>query len=164
MGKQQFRDGHAVTKRGRRPLRASGAMTDAERAKRYRTRKRRQKNLARPHLVAKQARRAERERALAAKIAEAEVRLEGGSGATVSSSLTRRGGLSRGTARLKIAVSVVRFRPWAPLKRLIFRIKLSLDNRQPIISSEQSCNPIATPRLHPSHVRIATAKPTKSIA
>ena len=37
MGKQQFRDGNAVTKRGRRPLRASGAMTDAERAKRYRT-------------------------------------------------------------------------------------------------------------------------------
>jgi N6-adenosine-specific RNA methylase IME4 len=78
MGKEQFRDGNAVAKRGRRPLRASGAMTDAERAKRYRTRKRRQKNLARPHLVAKQARRAERERALAAKIAHAEATLEGG--------------------------------------------------------------------------------------
>ena len=53
---------------GRPPLKASGPMTDADRARRYRRKVARQKKLANPRLKAKQERRSERERLTATKI------------------------------------------------------------------------------------------------
>jgi hypothetical protein len=50
------------------PLKKSGAMTNAERLRRHRRKVAREKKLANPKLKAKQARRAERERALAGRI------------------------------------------------------------------------------------------------
>ena len=54
---------------GRPPLKATGAMTNAERLRRHRRKVAREKKLANPRLKAKQDRRAERERVTALKIA-----------------------------------------------------------------------------------------------